>query len=266
MSAKTSKSPARRTSNPDAPATEASPPDAAEPTAEAPSEGGAAREPCNICLGVTFKPGPNQRMVDGRIAPLCTGCGSFERHRIVRQIFDKLRPYRLASLNALQFGRDRGVAGGWFRSFRRADEDGHASTIAPLSITQIDIADAGMDVVVANYVLETLPDHRPAIREIGRVISDTGFAFIAVQSPHIRSTTQELARPTGDRHRTFGRDFETELATLLPDLHVIRTVGVDPVTMVEGWGYFITMDDDFAAYIFERGLRAKFVNIRKIIA
>ncbi len=255
MSAKTTKPPARRQAPPTKPE-----------VADAPREAGTALAPCNICQGVAFKPGPNARMVGDNTPPLCAGCGSFERHRIVRHIFDKIRPHRFATLNALQFGRDRGIAGGWFRSFRRADDDGKSETAAPLSITQIALPDAGMDVVVCSYVLETLPDHRPALREIGRVISDHGFAFIAVQTPHSRATTVEMARPADGRYRTFGRDFEAELAALLPDLHVIRVVGQDPATQVEGWGYFITMDDEFAAYLFERGLRAKFVNIRKIMA
>lgn len=260
MSAKTTKPPVRRL-----PAAEAKAPEAAEPAAATTPPAGSALAPCNICQGVAFKPGPNRRLVGDRVPPLCAGCGSFERHRIVRQIFDKVRPHRFASLNALQFGRDRGIAGGWFRSFRRAEEDAKTGHAAPLSIGQIDIPDASMDVLVANYVLETLPDHRPALREIGRVISDHGFAFIAVQSPHSRATTQELTPSTGDRRRTFGRDFEAELAALLPDLHVIRVVGQDPATEVEGWGYFISMDDEFAGHLFERGLRARFVNIRKIM-
>jgi hypothetical protein len=228
-----------------------------------------ATKPCSICGGTTFNPGPNKRLAPGNIAPLCAGCGSFERHRAVRQIFDQLRPRNFRTLEALQFGNDRGVAGGWFKSFRRASDSQKDPKSPPLSLEKIALPDATVDAVICSFVLEMVADYRSAVREIGRVISDHGFGFIAVQSPHIRKVTQELSttKPNqGGRKRTFGLDFETELATLLPDLHVIRTVGVDPVTMVEGWGYFITMDDDFAAYIFERGLRAKFVNIRKIIA
>lgn len=227
-----------------------------------------ALAPCNICGSLAFKPGPNHRMVGDGIPPVCAGCGSFERHRAVRQIFDKVRPHRFSSLNALQFGRDRGVAGGWFRSFRRADEPPKTGKAETLSPDKIALPDAGMDVVLASYVLESLPDYRLALREIGRVISDHGFAFIALQSPQLRAVTQELPRTANsatDRYRTFGRDIEPELASLLPDLHVIRAVAQDPATLVEGWGYFITMDDDFAAFLFERGLQAKFVNIRKII-
>lgn len=258
MFAKTTKPMARRPA-----ATEnAAPPPAGAPARET------ALAPCNICGSLAFGPGPNQRLVEDGIPPVCLGCGSFERHRVVRQIFDKVRPHRFSSLSALQFGRDRGIAGGWFRSFRRADEAAKGGQGGPLSLDNIALPDAGMDVVVANYVLETLPDHRLALREIGRVISDHGFAFIAVQSPETRTVTQELPRAANsanDRYRTFGRDVEPELASLLPDLHVIRVVGQDPATRVEGWGYFITMDDDFAAFLFECGLHAKFVNIRTII-
>lgn len=242
--------------------------EAAPPAPKPPPTRETALAPCNICGSEAFKPGPNQRVVGDGIPPACAGCGSFERHRIVRHIFDKVRPHRFNSLSALQFGRDRGIAGGWFRSFRRADDEPKTGKALPLTLEHIALPDAGIDVVVANYVLEALPDHRLALREIGRVISDHGFAFIAVQSPHLRTVTQELPRTaqgSTDRYRTFGRDLEAELASLLPDLHVIRVVGQDPATLVEGWGYFITMDDDFAAFLFERGLRAKFVNIRKII-
>lgn len=262
MSAKTTKPMPRRP--PGAGTTSAEP---ATPPSTAPTRD-TALAACNICGGLEFKPGPNHRLVGEGIPPHCAGCGSFERHRVVRQIFDKVRPHRFSSLHALQFGRDRGIAGGWFRSFRRADEAPKTGQDGPLSLDRIALPDAGMDVVVANYVLESTPDYRLALREIGRVISDHGFAFIAVQSPQLRAATQEFSRAADgatDRYRSFGRDIEPELASLLPDLHVIRVVGQDPSTEVEGWGYFITMDDDFAAYLFERGLRAKFVNIRKII-
>ncbi|MEI6159135.1 MAG: methyltransferase domain-containing protein [Roseococcus sp.] len=224
---------------------------------------------CNICGGDAFKPGPNNRMAPENIAPVCVGCGSFERHRAVRQVFDQVRPRNFGELDALQFGRDRGIAGGWFKSFKRAGDDKKDLKIVRLSLDRIALPDAAMDVVVCNFVLETLPDYRAALREIGRVISDHGFGFIAVQSPNLRKVTQELssAEPgQGDRRRTFGQDIEPELGALLPDLHVIRVVGVDPVTHVEAWGYFIAMDDDFAGFLFERGLRAKFVNVRKVMA
>jgi hypothetical protein len=224
---------------------------------------------CNICGSQNFKPGPNQRMVEERIPPVCANCGSFERHRAVRQIFDRVRPRNFARLSAVQFGKDRGIAGGWFAKLRRAEEDPKTSKADPLSLAQIALPDASVDALVASFVLESVPDYQVALREIGRVISDHGFAFIAVQSPNLRKQTQELVRAGKapmDRYRTFGQDIEGELAALLPDLHVIRVVGQDPTTQVEGWGYFITMDDEFAGFLFERQIRARFVNIRKIIA
>jgi SAM-dependent methyltransferase len=239
------------------------PPERPAPRPEPPAPPAIA---CNICGGVTFKPGPNNRLVNGNIAPVCEVCGSFERHRAIRQIFERVRTRRFAELEALQFGRDRGIAGGWFRSFKRASDDAKDPKSVHLSLDWIALPDAAMDVVICNFMLETLPDYRTALREIGRVVSDYGFAFVAVQSPNLRVVTQELSPALGDRRRTFGQDFEPELAALLPDLHVIRTVGIDPITEVEAWGYFITMDDDFAGFLFERGLRAKFVNIRKIMA
>lgn len=239
------------------------------PTASPSPPGGAAPlAACNICGGQEFKPGPNQRLAQDRIPPRCAACGSFERHRIVRQIFDRVRPSNFARLSAIQFGRDRGIAGGWFGQFRRAEEDAPANKTPSLSLSLIGLADASVDVVIANYLLESQLDYRAALREMGRVISDHGFAFIAVQSAHLRKTTQEVppaAKDAGDHQRSFGQDLETELASLLPDLHVIRVVGRDPATQVEGWGYFITIDDDFAAYLFERQIQAKFVNIRKIM-
>ena len=223
---------------------------------------------CNICNGTVFKPGPENRLAPGDIAPLCTQCNSFERHRAVRDIFDKLRGKSFAQMNALQFGRDRCIAGGWFKSLKRTAQDPKNPSAPFMTVEKIALPDASMDVVISNFGLEYVADYRTALREIGRVISDHGFAFIAVQNPAERKVTREVAGAVnvGSRRRTFGQDFEKELPALLPDLHVIRTIGTDPITGVEAWGHFITMDDEFAASLFEYGIRARFVNIRKILA
>lgn len=137
------------------------------------------------------------------------------------------------------------------------------------SLSGIALPDASVDAVICNLQLENLPDYHAALREIGRIISDNGFAFVAIQTPNLRKVKLELGQPQtsrGNRYRSFGQDIDQERAALLPDLHVIRVVGRDPVTQVASWGYFITPDDDVAGKLFERKLSARFVNIRKIMA
>jgi len=110
-------------------------------------------------------------------------------------------------------------------------------------VQRIDRADASYDIIVCNHVLEHVPDHRQALRELGRILSDRGFLFVSVPDPIVRARTEDWGSPDPDRwhhYREFGRDFAELLVQELPDLSIIEVRPVDDVTGDSDVAYILT--------------------------
>lgn len=71
---------------------------------------------CNICGGTTFNVGPGGRMSITNVPPACESCGSLERHRIWRAMFNQFRTIEFRAMSCLMFGRSASVAAGRFKS------------------------------------------------------------------------------------------------------------------------------------------------------
>lgn len=215
---------------------------------------------CNICGGTKFKSAPGGRLSVTNLPPVCMNCGSLERHRAFRNIFDKIRGPSFKKLSCLMFSKDPSVAGGWFASMRHSIY----GTESSLDLQKIALNNAAVDVVICNHILEHVPRYQDALREISRIISDTGFAFVSFPNPHYRKVTVDWGYPKPEQHmhyRIFGADIEPKLKTILPGVGIVRVVGDDPVTATEDRGYIISKNNDFLGGIGERGLRFRYLHI-----
>jgi hypothetical protein len=57
---------------------------------------------CNICGGEEFDFGPNKRLSRTKKLPCCKSCGSAERHRVFRQVHQRLKElFRIFSKDGL---------------------------------------------------------------------------------------------------------------------------------------------------------------------
>lgn len=94
-----------------------------------------------------------------------------------------------------------------------------------VDITRTGLPDAGYDVVIANHVLEHIPDDRSALAELFRLLRPGGVALLAVPSNPTRDTTYENPVVTGpaerwahfsahDHVRYYGMDFADRLRAL----------------------------------------------------
>ena len=218
----------------------------------------AAATPCNICGGTSFKAGPRARLSVGQLPPVCTACGSLERHRTYRTIFDNIRGPSFKEFSCLSFSKDRSYAGGWFASIRHCGP----GTDNPLDVQRIDLPDESVDVVICNYLLASVPRYEQGFREIARVISKRGFAFVSIPNPHYRQATLDWGQPRKEHHgqyRSFGEDIEAKLPTILPNLGIVRLVSADPVTGQEDRAYILSKNSDFLGRLGERGMRIRFL-------
>ena len=203
-----------------------------------------AKPRCNICGCQRFLRGPNDRLSATGKRPRCKSCHSFERHRAFRSIFLELGPRRLRALRCLQFSQDPTVDRRWFGSY----EVSIFKKSNSLDLQHIDRPDHSYDVIVCNHVLEHVPDHRAALRELTRILSARGFLFLSFPDPCNFENTTDWGYPDSNRHdhyRHFGRDVEDVFRQELPDCHVVAVTATDPATGVRDMAYVVTRSNDW---------------------
>lgn len=116
----------------------------------------------------------------------CPYCGSFDRERHLFMYFDKLNLWELVkNRHVLHFAPEVHLS-------KRIEKEGPASyvkadlfpaneTIRKEDATHISFPDQSFDLVLANHILEHIPDYKKALREIWRVLKPGGTAI--VQTP-----------------------------------------------------------------------------------
>lgn len=198
---------------------------------------------CNICGGVEFMPAPNNRLSRRGLPPVCVKCRSLERHRIGRKVMTVIRDReRFLRLDLLQLSDDPVVARGWFTNVETSKYGGQNS----IDIQQIDRPDGRYGVIVCSHILEHVPEPRRALRELGRVLSADGLLYLAYPYPAGREVTVDWGFPEPRQHghyRIFGRDFEAEFESLLPDAYTVAIQERDDVTGDDDVQYLITKDE-----------------------
>ena len=196
--------------------------------------------PCPICGGTAFRPGPNGRLTSRKLPPVCTTCGSFERHRVGRSVMEAIRDReKFHGFRLLMLSDEPMVAKGWFAS-ADVNKFGRPGAIDPQAI---DRPDGSYDVIICCHLLSHVADHRRALVELMRVLSPQGLLFVSYPSPATREATTDWGQPDPARHnqyRILGRDFEQEYQKLLPDSFVIAVKAADPVTAEDDLVYLLT--------------------------
>ena len=143
----------------------------------------------------------------------CPSCGSFERHRLQRLVFERLSKSIDFSQKSLLHVAPEDCNKAYFRrTFGRyvtADLNAHdykAASGLPISdidlqldLTRMNLPDASHDVVLATHVLEHIAEDRAALLEIRRILRPGGFAVLPV--PINSAETIEYGEANG---REFG--------------------------------------------------------------
>lgn len=185
---------------------------------------------CNICGGTEFGRGPSGRLSATRIAPHCYRCGSLERQRIGRRIFQALPTGFLHWRRCLQFSPDQSSDPRWFRSYELSIYGGEGG----LDIQAIDRADASYDFVTLSHVLECIPRDLGAFDELVRIIAPHGILHLSVSGALTRERSIDHARaidPYGTLH-LYGRDVYQRFGCAQKRLGMLIVEGEDPVTGV----------------------------------
>lgn len=176
---------------------------------------------CPICgyHGVFLALGTPPRW-DGR----CPNCSSRERHRLIH-LFLSREEIDLSKLGTiLHFAPEKHV------KRMLSDHPGYkAADIVPgktdltMDIADITLPEGSVDMVVANHVLEHVPDDRKAMAGIGRCLAPGGMAIITVPQNWAREETFEAGPDISEAERFahyddtghvryYGRDFADRFA------------------------------------------------------
>jgi SAM-dependent methyltransferase len=153
----------------------------------------------------------------------CLNCGSRERHRLLHLWITEGGGDKLAGKRILHFAPEKAFARRMRGNplYETADlfQKGVTHTV---DITNTKLPGASYDVVMANHVLEHIPDDRAAMRELFRLLKPGGLALLTVpinatrpatyENPSVTSTQLRWAHFSAHDHvRYYGLDFATRL-------------------------------------------------------
>ena len=162
---------------------------------------------CPMCRRevAAWGPGPN-----GRPNAQCPHCDSLERNRLLILALDRLTDVFATTSALLDVAPTAGVDAALVRyvgeeryvGFDLGLDNRDVKVLGDL--TSMPFKDRSVDVLVAFHVLEHIPDDAAAMREIRRVLGDTGIGL--VQVPIVAGPTDEdPTAPIEDRIERFGR-------------------------------------------------------------
>ena len=192
---------------------------------------------CNICGGTKFH--DDVRTSRHGIPPQCADCGSLERIRIIRKIYNKIPAYFTKKRKALQFSSDQSINRDAFASFEISIYGGENS----LDMMAIDKPDAYYDWIISNQVLEHVPNDILAIKELLRILKSDGIIHINVPNPAYTLETEDWGYPDPklyQHYRNYGGDFILHVADALVDCYAIEAIEYDSVTNTRDIVYFIS--------------------------
>lgn len=207
---------------------------------ETQSESGHTAPPCIICGTSDYAPGYGGRRAPNGSFPKCTGCGAVERHRIVRTMYQALKPIT-CTYRALQFAPDNTLVRENFRSLDFSVFGGENS----LNMMDTGLPAGSYDLIASNHVLEHVKDDLWAIREMIRVVGSSGAVHVNVPSPINVAETHDwgFADPKKTFHyRAYGADAGFLLKGAMSGLHAIAAVGRDDVTETFDVVYWFSVD------------------------
>ncbi len=219
--------------------------------ASARAEAGELAGVCPICGSTTFEPGPKGRMAPNGRLPRCSGCGSLERHRIFRIMFERLGPENFAGWSAIQLSPDPTVDPAWFASYELSvfGEPGGED------IQAIRRPDGAYAYVGCSHVLEHVADDRAALLELLRIGAPDGLVYLAFPDPFREAKTRDWGFPKPEKHghyRVYGGDVVERFAHYIPLQTVVAYFGEDPVTGEREGAFLLPKSASRLTWVLER--------------
>jgi SAM-dependent methyltransferase len=140
---------------------------------------------------------------------VCPRCGSRQRHRLLWLYLERRTDLPASSARVLHFAPEAGLERR-LRSlpalrYRTADLEPGRGDLT-LDVTEIDLPDASVDVLLCVHVLEHVEDDRRALRELHRVLAPGGWGVVQVPIQGERTDEDPAVRDPEERRRRFGQE------------------------------------------------------------
>lgn len=202
---------------------------------------------CNFCNSSEFIPGPKERLSRNQKLPCCKNCGSLERHRVLRQIYNRLREIcPLDRYSCLHISEDISVEPEWFKNYELSVYGGTNS----IDLQEIDRPDHKYDLVVCNHVLEHVENDLKALSELFRVFNQDGFFQLSVPQPITVKETVDWGyadKAQFGHYRIYGIDIEEKFKqSMSPDMCYLKVIAFDPVTETRDMCFLFFKSKGFA--------------------
>jgi SAM-dependent methyltransferase len=180
----------------------------------------------------------SQRLVEfsGRPAARCEECDALERHRALAREFASLLAYG-SGRSALEVGpASPRVFGGFLRErgwqYTSIDQSRRGNPNDPRAVGFIDfevdlcnlepIATDSVQLVIAQHVIEEIPDSAQALGEIARVLAPGGTALLEIPfDPSLRESVRQPPNHFGNVWR-FGADLTARVAEHMREVSVVE--------------------------------------------
>ena len=193
---------------------------------------------CNICGNTKFIPGFNKRTVNGR-NPRCSRCGSMERHRLIRKVYECIGKDTFKDFSCIQFSSDPAVPRDYFNNFTISEYGGQNSQ----DISSLTFPDNSFDLIICNHVLEHIEKDVKAIHELVRISTKEGIVQISFPMPHFIIQTIDWGYPKIEDHghfRYYGGDVINRLLFKSGANSCLCIVSFDTVTGAWEFVYFLS--------------------------
>jgi SAM-dependent methyltransferase len=143
----------------------------------------------------------------------CPNCGSLERHRALSYFY----PTFLESLprpigRAIHFAAENALVPSikpFCGAYQTSSFPNKGSADLNLDLTKLDLPDESCDLFIMNHVLNCVPDDKPVIREMARVLARGGIVLATMGFREGR-TAEYPKKASNQTYREYGND---DLAT-----------------------------------------------------
>jgi SAM-dependent methyltransferase len=204
---------------------------------------------CNFCGAVYKKfvpdyPGPDIAPAIGKYHVIagfgenvyCPQCGSKNRERLIKAVIEKHLAID-SKTQILHFSPEKNLYRWLSRTATGATvttadtAPGFYTSIDPhiryADATQLPFKDNSFDLLIANHILEHIPDDQKAMREMHRVLTPNGIAILQV--PYSETLNDTLEEPTIDDPKRqaalFGQQDHVRIYTLRDYLRRLKAAG-----------------------------------------
>jgi len=138
----------------------------------------------------------------------CPSCGAMERHRALSSFY----PGFLKSLprqpgRAIHFAPERPLVSSiepYCKGYQTSSYPKQGWADLNLDLMKLDLPDASCDLFVMNHVLNCVPDDKPVVREMARVLTPGGMVLATMGLKEGR--TFEHPRESNETYRDYGID------------------------------------------------------------